>query len=66
MPFLDAHHRALGAAQHRPDEDGSAKFPDGDVIGDDPTTATVEPPLGYDGAGRLQTVPGYVSSMSYV
>jgi RHS repeat-associated protein len=41
------------------------RYPDGDFMGDDPGTAAVEPALGYDGAGRLKTIPGVLDNVLY-
>ncbi len=41
------------------------RYPDGDVIGDDPATPAVEPPIEYDGAGQLKRVPGVIDRMTY-
>ncbi|MEA2696667.1 MAG: hypothetical protein QOI66_938 [Myxococcales bacterium] len=41
------------------------RFPDGDVVGDDPATAALEPSLLYDAAGNLRSIPGLVDSVSY-
>jgi len=34
-------------------------------VGDDPATAQVEPPITYDGAGRLRSIPGLVDGVLY-
>lgn len=41
-------------------------YPDGDVVGDDPSTAAVESgAYAYDGAGRLKSIPGLVTAVTY-
>jgi RHS repeat-associated protein len=66
------HTRSLGGISHTfhqgydaGDRLTGARYADGDRIGDDPTTAEGEPPLGYDGAGRLRAIPGLVDGVSY-
>lgn len=41
------------------------RYPDGDVIGADPVSPAAGTPLGYDGAGRLTSIPGFVAAVTY-
>jgi RHS repeat-associated protein len=41
------------------------RYPDGDVVGDDPATVAQEPSLRYDAAGKLTSIPGLVDRVSY-
>lgn len=40
-------------------------FPNGEYIGDNPTTSSAEPPLEYDSSGRLHQIPGVVDNIAY-
>jgi RHS repeat-associated protein len=41
------------------------RYPDGDVLGDDPATAAAEPPFRYDASGKLRVVPGLIDDVTY-